>query len=206
MTEAKLSAGLTGGAMAGLLWLAALFALAIALGFTLLVVLFKLKVFSNVDILFYRGLVLIAIAGLATMVALAFVAPHFHARLTDAFTAAVLSMSLNLAFLVIMPVTIDRSITVFMLGFMDQHATQSFEADELRDAFSRIYLGDYHQIDRRLHEQLVSGNVERVGRGYRISSRGSTFIAFSRKIAWLFDTDPRFIEPAPISPPGRPSQ
>jgi hypothetical protein len=61
--------------------------------------------------------------------------------------------------------------------------------------FSRIYLDDDRQIDRRMREQLLSGNIDIVDGRYRVSRRGDAFVRFSRGVAWLFDTDPRFVRP-----------
>jgi hypothetical protein len=170
-----------------------LFGCAILVGFVFLAIMFKLQVLHRVDVLFYRGIVLIAVSGLLTFAALLFAAPLFRATPSAAFSAAVLSMSINLSFLIVLPVTIDRSISVFLLGYMDQHPTTSFSTSQLRDVFSDTYVDRYQQIERRMDEQLISRNVEQVGKGYRISAQGRAFVTFARGIAWLFDTDPRFI-------------
>lgn len=170
-----------------------LFGCAVLAGFVLLAAMFKLRLLHNIDVLFYRGLILIALSGLLTFAAFIFASPLFRAKPSAAFTAAVLSMSINLSFLIVLPVTIDRSISVFLLGYMDQHADTSFTTSQLRDVFSGTYVDRYQQIERRMDEQVISRNVEQIGGGYRISAQGRAFVTFARGIAWLFDTDPRFI-------------
>ncbi len=118
----------------------------------------------------------------------------------DAFSAAVLSLAFNLCFLVIFPVTIDRSVSVFVLGQMAAHADRAYSADQMTKVFSDVYVGEDHQIDRRLREQLLSGNVERIGAGYRISARGKAFIQTSKLIAWMFEGDTRFVSPSSVDP------
>jgi hypothetical protein len=169
------------------------FACAVCVGLALLVILFKLGVFHNIDVYFYRGVVLVGIAGILTFVLFVYVARWFRADMSAALTAAVLSMSINLSFLVIFPVTIDRSISVFLLGYMNQHPEEAFTPSQLRNAFSNIYVGQYQQIERRMDEQLVSRNINQVGEAYQISAQGRAFVSFARAIAWMFDTDPRFV-------------
>ena len=171
--------------------LGSLYVIACALGFGLLVFAFKIGVLAQLDILFYRGLVLIALSFLVTFGLLALVLRHLHATQVgarDAFAAAVLSFSLNLGFLIVVPVTVDRSISIFVLGQMAAQPDRSFTPDGMSDLFARVYVGDDRQIARRLREQAVSGTVERDGDGYRISARGRFVIATARVIAQLFDS------------------
>lgn len=179
-----------------------LYTAAPVIGFVLLVALFRAGVLSQVNILFYRGLALIALAFVATfglIFALARRGPLAGVGGRDAFSAAVLSLAFNLCFLVIFPVTIDRSISVFVLGEMAAHADRAYSADQMASVFSNVYVGEDRQIDRRLREQLLSGNVERVGDGYRISAHGKAFIQTSKLIAWMFDGDTRFVSPASVT-------
>jgi hypothetical protein len=188
----------------GLVGFGVLYAAAPVIGFALLVALFRIGLLGQVSILFYRGLALIALAFVATFAAL-FVAvrrgPIAGVRGRDAFSAAVLSLAFNLCFLVIFPVTIDRSISVFVLGEMAAHADRAYSSDQMAKVFADVYVGEDEQIDRRLREQLASGNVERVGGGYRISAHGQAFIQTSKLIAWMFDGDTRFVSPASASVP-----
>jgi hypothetical protein len=175
-----------------------LYAAAPVIGFAVLVALFRAGVLAQETILFYRGLVLIALAFVATFAALLLAVrrgPVAGVRGRDAFSAAVLSLAFNLCFLVIFPVTIDRSISVFVLGEMAAHADRAYSADQMAKVFGDVYVGEDAQIDRRLREQLASGNVERVGDGYRISAHGQAFIQTSKLIAWMFDGDTRFVSP-----------
>jgi len=181
-----------------------LYATAPVIGFALLAALFRAGVLAQVNILFYRGLVLIALAFLATfgvLFALARRGPIAGVRGRDAFSAAVLSLAFNLCFLVIFPVTIDRSVSIFVLGQMAAHADRAYSANQMAKVFSDVYVGDDQQIDRRLREQLLSGNVERVGDGYRISAHGKAFIQASKLIAWMFDGDTRFVSPPGLTTP-----
>ena len=162
------------------------------LGLTLLVALFKLGVAAGMDIMFYRGLVLCGLAFMAVAAAVAWVGARTGlATVSDAIAAAALSLGFNLAVLVIFPVTVDRSISVFMLGYMAAGPTETYSARDMESAFETIYLKRFQQIPRRLAEQERSGNIVRDGTGYRITAQGEAFIRFSRWIGWMFDADPR---------------
>lgn len=178
--------------------LGCLYAGCVALGLVLMVLAFRLGVFRSLDILFYRGLVVIACVFVLLFAAVA--AGLRRARISglasrDAFAAAVVSLSVNLSFLVVVPVTVDRSISIFVLGQMAAHPDARFTSEEMSALFTKLYVGDRRQIDRRLREQDVSGNVEKVGDGYRISPRGRSVVEAARLIETLFDSHAGLIAP-----------
>lgn len=204
-----LAAWLRGDRLSAVLARAVLvFGAAGSLGLVVLVALFKAGAASGIDILFYRGLVLCAVAFLAVTAGVAWAGKRTGlASLSDAIAAGCLSLGFNLAVLVILPVTVDRSISVFMLGYMAAGPGETYTPRDMEAAFQRIYLGDFQQIPRRLAEQERSGNLVRDGAGYRITAQGESFIRFSRRIGWLFDADPRLAsQPARDTNQGGPAQ
>jgi hypothetical protein len=173
---------------------ALLFGVIAGLGFGVLVVLFKAGVYASVPILFYRGLILCAVAFVLTAIVGSYALGWLRlGTVRDGFAAACLSLGFNLAFLVIVPVTVDRSVSVFMLAYMDAHESERLSARDIEAAFDRIYVRDLKAIDRRLAEQIQSGNVETDGGTYAISARGRHFITTAQFVAWLFDTDTRLL-------------
>jgi hypothetical protein len=184
-------------------WLAAQAALhagAVLIGFTCFVLLFQTDLWSGVTILIYRGLILLVVAFLLTAAvtaALAGLGRAWGMRRRDALGACVLSLALNLSVFVIFPVTVDRSISVFLLGQMAARPEERFTADRARAVFESVYLGEFRQIERRLAEQSISGNVAPAGDGYIITPQGRAFMTFSGLVARIFRTDPRMVEPKP---------
>ena len=163
-----------------------------ALGFALFLLGFWAGAASSITILFYRGLVVAALAAVLTAIAGAWLGR----RLRDpslAVAAAAVSFSLNVCFLVLLPVTVDRSVTVYLLSRIEQQ--QSPVAPRaLEQEFVGGYVRDMHAIDRRIDEQRRSGNIA-VGSDGKVvlTDQGRSFMAFSRAVARLFGTDPRFV-------------
>ena len=171
----------------------------LAVGFAILVALFKAGALGVLSVMFFRGLVLAGIAFLAAF-GLAWAALWRWKALgltgRDAFSAAVLSLSFNTCFLVVVPVTVDRSISIFMLGEMNAAPEHLYSAEEMSQLFKTVYVGHYRQIERRMREQTVAGNVEAVDERYRISSRGKLSVATAKLVVWLFGGDERLANPA----------
>lgn len=149
---------------------------AVALGLGCFVLLFQTDLWSGVTILFYRGLILLGVAFLLTLAATAALAGLGRAwglRRRDALGACVLSLALNLSAFVILPVTVDRSISVFLLGQMAAHPEERFTPERARTVFETVYLGAFRQMERRLSEQQASGNVAQTADGYVITPRAA---------------------------------
>jgi amino acid transporter len=160
------------------------------------IALFKIGAFSGIKVLFYRGIVIAILIGVIVFIFSAILAIRGALHTSMALAAAAVSTSINLTVLIIFPVTIDRSVTVFLLGHMAHHPQQSFSAHDLESHFIKVYLGTFQQMQRRMDEQELSGNIQGVGAmRYRISPQGEQFIAMSRTVAWAFGTDSRFVDP-----------
>ena len=77
----------------------------------------------------------------------------------DAVSACAFAAGIAVCLLIVLPVTIDRSISVFMLTQMAAQPDHAFTPSELRSLFVDVYVERYGQIERRLEEQKVSRNV-----------------------------------------------
>lgn len=182
-------------------------ALAVAAGFALYVGLTRSPLFAGVSILFYRGLILCGLSAAFVMTAMTL----WRRRRFDPATiiaAGALSLSFNICFLIVLPVTLDRSISVFMLAQIEQHQGEALDDRRITEIFVRKYVGDMQQMDRRISEQTASGNITTVDGNIRLTGQGHRFLALSRTLARLFGTDPRFVglaPTAPATPPGPPA-
>jgi len=162
-------------------------------GFAAYVLLFWLGVGSSITILFYRGVTLaVAIAMLVGLVGIWLARRNGDTSLPVA--AAALSFSLNVCFLVLLPVTVDRSVTVYLLSRIESRQATGIAAAGLQQAFIDGYVVKMGAIDRRIDEQLKSGNITVDRRGkVRLTPQGERFMRLSRLISVLFATDPRFV-------------
>ncbi len=165
--------------------------------------LFWIGFLQQISILFYRGLVLIAIgAGFCFVVLLLLCRkwPSWKAR--DAVSASVFAAGIAVCLLIVLPVTIDRSISVFMLTEMAAQPGRGFTPSDMRTLFVDVYVERYRQIERRLQEQEISGNVTATATGFRITPQGLAFVRFARLLSKIFRTDPRFVTPVAAQAPG----
>lgn len=174
---------------------------AAALGFALYCALLASGLLAGTTILFYRGLALAVVAAVAAGGIGAFIA-----RKRDTAPLAVASaltcFSVSVCFLVLFPVTIDRSVSVYLLATIDRQGPDGISPARLETAFVNGYVRDMGAIDRRIAEQQLSGNVVLDAEGIvRLTPQGHRFTAISRSAAHLLGTDRRFVDGYPAVPP-----
>jgi hypothetical protein len=176
--------------------LALYYAAALALCAALFLALLRSGVFSFSHILFYDGLCALAASFLPLIFCLNRLkkirALGEPLSAMEELSAALVAASLLCAFFVIGPVTVDRSVSIFLLSRFAA-AEQGLTAQEARGAFVSRYLDDWNQIGRRIAEQERSGNLVRNGERWEITPQGRAVMKTSQGLAAVFGTDPRFV-------------
>jgi len=167
-----------------------------AFGFAVYVLLFWSGAAASIRILFYRGIILAIAAAIVTGIAALWPARRTRdSALPVAATA--LSLSFNICFLVLLPVTVDRSISVYLLSTIERAQAAGIDGPALQRAFVDGYVVRMDAVGRRIDEQRTTGNVTVVPDGkIHLTSQGRRFMALSRIVARVFGTDPRFVEGA----------
>ncbi|WBQ16834.1 hypothetical protein [Sphingobium yanoikuyae] len=169
----------------------------LAFGLALYVGLIRSPLLGSLSILFYRG---VMIAGLTAAIMLVggLMLGRWRPAVPTLVGAIALSLAFNICFLITFPVTFDRSITMFLLARIERQDGQ-LDARALGDVYTREYLGEMRQIDRRVEEQTMSGNI-RVEQGrIHITPQGRRLLSGGRLIGGWFGADPRFVTPPPPS-------
>jgi len=160
------------------------------------IVLFHTPLFAG-SVFFYRGLVLLAVTAIAVTVVLGLLWRTSYRGLIgvrDILLIVSLLLSLNVVFFTHLPVTADRSISVFMLAYMNR-APGPLTSEQISDSVIQQYLLEKRAIDKRLEEQLVTGTLVQKGDGYVISEEGRWLVGFYELIARAFNIDTANLSP-----------
>lgn len=170
------------------------YGLALILGTALFLAITRTGLFAGIPILFYRGIASLGATFVLLVGAMAWVTrrPRLGLAPRDAVGASVTAVALLLTAFTLGPVTVDRSISVFVLSRFAA-APEGLDEKAVREAFLRIYVGEWAQIQRRLDEQVASGNLVRADGSYRLTPQGERFMRTARETARVFDTDRRFV-------------
>lgn len=163
---------------------------------SLFVASFRTPLFGNIQVLFYRGIALIALMSCLLVIGLlALKKTGFGSILMfrDIVLSVVAFSCIMMVFFTHIPVTIERSVSIFMLGYMNAHQGQILTKRDLRDAFVGSYVDGDDAMQKRLDEQVVSGNITRKGDGYALTPEGVRVVAIFSDIADVFGVDPKLI-------------
>ena len=112
----------------------------------------------------------------------------------DVILVAALLFSGNLVFFTHFPVTADRSLSVFMLGYLDGR-NAALTRDKIEAVLVERYVLAGGAADKRIEEQLVSGNLGLKDGRYALTDQGRALMESYRVIAWLFAVDPGNVSP-----------
>jgi hypothetical protein len=170
----------------------------IIIGTICFVLSFRTPLFINLNVLFYRGILLLIttciVSGLILLgIKRTNVLKLFTYR--DIILAVTIIFSFNLLFFTHFPVTSERSISLFMLGYMNKNLDKTFTKDEMIKIFMDKYIVEYGEMEKRFHEQIVTGDIVNHGKGYRITKRGQLILRFFNFVDELFMIDKKIISP-----------
>lgn len=168
------------------------------LGTALFVVSFRLPLFSGMNILFYKGIVLLLLSSALTALVILYLKKTRLKKLLtyrDIVLSITIILSFNMLFFTHVPVTADRSISVFILGYMNNNSSSVITEDDVTNYFIEKYVKEYKAVDRRFAEQIASGNIEKSENGYTITKRGRSLMSFYDLISDVFLIDKKFVSP-----------
>lgn len=159
--------------------------------------LFHTNLFKNMEVLMYRGLVFIAITGLIAAIVMGIVKKFWKfVTVRDIIMMFTIFCCINTAFFTLVPVTVERSASVFMLSYMEENSDKTFTQASVGEIYTAKYVNEYGAFDKRFNEQVVTGTIKQNPDGtYSITDRGRFIVSLFRTCAEWFDTDRRLVYP-----------
>ncbi|MBR4542354.1 MAG: hypothetical protein IKO54_09395 [Lachnospiraceae bacterium] len=176
------------------------YAVLYVISFLLLILLIRLPLLKGMHVLMYRGIVMIVLAGILAA-ALLIVFKEWR-KITwlsakDVVLVFILTCSINMVFFTLIPVTVERSVSVFMLSYMDTYSDRTYTEDQVAEIFVDKYVNEYGAFEKRFDEQLTTGTIVQNADGtYSITDKGRFIVKLFRLISDVFDTDERLVNPA----------
>lgn len=177
--------------------LIAIYAVLFLLGTVLYITSFHTFILGNVDVFFYRGLMLIFLWGIIMAGIMFLLRLKWRELITirDILMFFVIFCCVNVVVFTHLPVTADRSITVFMLGHMSDNDTEAFSEEDIEDYFISRYVKDYGAFSKRFHEQEETGTICKEGDKYIITAGGKGLMEIYDWTAKLYNLDDKLIHP-----------
>lgn len=163
----------------------------------LFIALFHTSFLAGMDVLMYRGAAFIIITGVVSAVIMGVIRKFWgFVTIRDIIMMFVIFCCVNMVFLTLIPVTVERSVSVFMLSYMEENSDQTFTEESVGEVFTTKYVEDYGAFEKRFHEQVETGTiVENPDGTYSITDSGRFVVKMFRTIADWFGTDQRLVYP-----------
>ncbi len=158
------------------------------MGIVLFLALSFLDLFSFLtNIIMYKG---IMNATLTFIIQVLFITKHKDLDLK--LSACYLAIAFNISFLVIFPVTIDRSVSVYLLSKIEENVDGIKEKD-LEKFLIEEYVVKFSAVERRVKEQKINRIIESRKNKLHLTKIGRNFLSFCKLTSKVFHTDKRFI-------------
>ncbi|OGK38206.1 hypothetical protein A3F03_02840 [Candidatus Roizmanbacteria bacterium RIFCSPHIGHO2_12_FULL_41_11] len=157
------------------------------------IALFHTAFFSFEKVLFYRGLMLLAVTVLTALMVVV-ITLRFNKRLLNyletMIAAIVITAALHLSFFVVFPVTFERSVTMYLLNTLAQNQTAyscpGLSKSQLEQKLILEYIIANRALDKRLAEQKEIDFISEKGECIQIAPKTNQFLRFSAFIKALY--------------------
>lgn len=155
-------------------------------------------IFNGISVFFYKGIIAIIAVGLVftvIMLIIKFAAMKKVITVRDILLFFCAFCCIHIVIFTHLPVTADRSISVFMLGYMNNKNGECTK-QELEDVFIEKYVHEYEAFDKRIFEQIYTGTIEETDKEtYILTDSGKRIIGIYEVVADWFRIDEKLISP-----------
>jgi hypothetical protein len=169
---------------------------AFIIGWLLYIEIVQIGIFDFIEIYFYKIIFILIITGMVLLIGELLLKRFWKKAIfdyKDVMISFVLFMSINMVWLSTVVVSLDRSLSVFVLSYLEED--RSYNEEELEEVFKTEFVEKYGMLDRRFWEQLESGNIEEDADGYRLTGRGEVLVNVFKAVGKIYKVDDRFINP-----------
>lgn len=157
--------------------------------------------FDFIEIYFYKSIIILFVSAILMVVAeivykvlmKKFLKEVFY-DWKDVLISFLLIICINMVVLSSAVVSLDRSLSVFLLSYMSDNE-DGYTEEELDEVFQDVFIEQYGMLDRRFWEQIESGNIIEKDGKFKLTSRGEFFVDMFKLFGKIYDVDDRFINP-----------
>jgi hypothetical protein len=159
--------------------------------------LFHTPILKGYDVLMYKGIGFIIVTGIIAAVLMGICRKLWNkVEIKDIIMMFVIFCCVNTVLFTLIPVTVERSVSVFMLSYMEENKDQTFTQQEIEEIFKEKYVVEYGAFEKRFNEQVETGTiVENPDGTYSMTDSGEFIVKMFRTVADWFDTDRRLVYP-----------
>ena len=125
---------------------------------------FRLDISSITNIFTYKGVTLLIMVAILLLLLLIVIRYIFIKKniifleIKDIFITILISILINAFILILIPTTIERSISVYMINRLN-NSENGLSKSEIEQTFIDEYVYEFDAFNKRLNEQVITGNI-----------------------------------------------
>lgn len=160
--------------------------------FTLIFILFfHTPLFIGQKVLFYRGVELLAVTSIIVCIIMTLINRIWINLYWESLIAAIsISISINMCFFLLFPITIDRSISMYLLTTLrDKDIDQGrigISEKKLEEYFIEDYVNNKQAVKRRIFEQSIINMIKEQDGYVKLTNNGKVFMQFLQVIKIIY--------------------
>lgn len=158
---------------------------------------FRLPLDSVITVYTYRGIFLLLIVSFLMLVIL-FLLKKFVFKDIDVKDIIIIILLFTLMHLLVfcmVPVTIERAYSVFMLSEISKAENQTMTIEECETLFLENYIKENDAIQKRFYEQMVTGTVVKTNEDtYKLTDKGNLIISLFNFFDKLYNVDSKLLK------------
>ena len=166
----------------------------IVVGSVLYMLSFHIHFLDLTGIYFYDGILRLILVSVIMCVVVCLLRKKIVFDWKDICLSVSTLLLLNMLWLSLCIVSLDRSLSVFLLCYMDEYE-DGMDREQIDEVFQDVFVEKYGMIERRFDEQIKSGNIVFDGEMYKLTQRGSMFVMIFKTVGKAYGVDDKFIQP-----------
>ena len=107
--------------------------------------------------------------------------------------AMLVSFLFSYSFIITIPSLLDRSISLYILSSIVEAGDSGASKNQIDDWFARGFIARNDAVAKRLHEQIITGNIIFLDGQYKITKRGVFTYDVYKAMVSIFKTDSRYV-------------
>lgn len=144
--------------------------------------------------IFYQGILILLFSAIICFVLFYFVDKRLKCGMYVNSMACIISIFAAYSIHITIPSLLDRSISLYILGLTAENYANT--KSEYERMFYEGFVQKNGAIEKRLDEQVLTGNLELENGRYKLTSRGTRLYKIDLFLANLFNVEPYYVSPS----------
>lgn len=141
------------------------------------------RIIFKFDIIFYEGIIIIIVL---TLVSILF-------KIFSKKETYLTFILFCYAFHITIPSLLDRSISLYIIGIL--HEEKMLAIHDLQIYFTNGFIYHNKSIEKRINEQVRSGNITNLNGKYSLTTKGNELFKINQIFAKIFNTNQNYVYP-----------